>query len=72
MLTVFFLNKEFINEHRGSSDSVLTVQNIMDWAGEWNSCVPDGIPKFKMVSFQNGKADIRIKLSGKSSAYCIS
>ena len=66
VLSVYFLNKEFIDEHGGSS--VLTVQNIMDWAGVWNSCVPVGntIPKFKMVLFQNGKADIRIKFSSEN------
>ena len=52
---------------------MLTVQNIMDWAGVWNSCVPaeDDIPKFEMVSFRNGKADIRIKFSSENYVMCM-
>ena len=71
VLTVSFLNKEFIDEHGGSS--VLTVQSIMDWAGVWNSCVSpeDNIPKFEMASFQNSKADIRIKFSSENYVMCM-
>ena len=65
MLTVFFMNEEFIYEQKWKSFSgnQLTVEQIMEWAGTWNSSDFHSVLKFEIVPFQ--QADIRIKFSSK-------
>ena len=65
VLTVFFLNEEFIFEQEWKlrSKQQLTVETIMEWAGAWNSYNLHSVPKFEMVPFQ--QADIRVKFSSK-------
>ena len=65
VLTVFFVNEEFIYEQKWKSfpGKQLTVEQIMEWAGTWNSSDFQSVLKFEMVPFQ--QADIRIKFSSK-------
>ena len=65
VLTVFFMNEEFIYEEKWKSSRgyQLTVEQIMGWAGTWNLSDFHSVPKFEMVPFQ--QADFRIKFSSK-------
>ena len=65
VLTVFFMNEEFIYEQKWESfhGEQLTVEQIMEWAETWNSSDVHSVIKFEIVPFQ--QADIRIKFSSK-------
>ena len=56
LLKVTFLNPELLVQWG------LTVDNVLDWANEWNSDSSDEVPKFAR---KNEKGDIRVQFSGK-------
>ena len=65
VLTVFFMNEEFIHEQKWKSFPAkqLTVEQIMEWARTWSSSDFHSVLKFDVVPFH--QADIRIKFSSK-------
>ena len=71
MVTVFFMNEELLYEQKWASyltRTQLTVEQIMEWAGEWNSSDLHSVPQFETVS--SHQADIRVKLSSKHCIMC--
>ena len=56
MLNVFLMNEELIYQ-----TWIPTVEEIMEWAGVWNSINVQSVPDFEIVAFH--QADIRIKFS---------
>ena len=57
LLKVTFLNPELLFQWG------LTVDNVLDWANEWNSDDSDKVPKF-VKELQTKRADIRVQCSG--------
>ncbi len=71
VLWVYFMNpKRLVKESWMCGKELLNVQNIMDWAGAWNSPTHPNIPKFKKTDDQD-KADIRVEFIGGHAIYII-
>ena len=65
-LIVYFLNDEFIDDHKSGPDP-LTLTTIMAWAQVWNSPGYGNIPELVMEKRKNKlrTADIRVRFSGE-------